>query len=67
MTRYYTLAQRVDGNWYPQFGDYDRSVVQDELQDYRDHDVRAKDLMIVTCDDESMAAFERAMVKALRG
>lgn len=30
---YYTLADLVDGRWAPQFGDYDRRVVADELAD----------------------------------
>lgn len=31
--KYYTLATRENGKWAPQFGDYDRKVVQQELED----------------------------------
>lgn len=27
------LTRESDGKWYPQFGDYERSVVADELRD----------------------------------
>lgn len=45
---YYTLAVREDGRWTPQFGDYDRELVEFERQDYRDHGHKARDLKIVT-------------------
>ena len=49
--KYFTLAVRTDGKWSAQFGDYDRATVQDELTDYRDHDMKAKDLRIVISGD----------------
>ena len=30
---YYTLAVRVNGKWGPEFGDYDRETVKDEMED----------------------------------
>ncbi|HKD77295.1 MAG TPA: hypothetical protein VKB76_17455 [Ktedonobacterales bacterium] len=36
--RYFTLlAKEPHKKWQPQFGDYDRECVEDELADYRDH------------------------------
>jgi hypothetical protein len=59
--RYFTLAVRDDGRWAPQFGDYDRSVVADELNDYVDsHDYRRKDLRILTTTD-AQAAIDAAV------
>lgn len=35
--KYYTLIDRqIGGKWAPQFGDYDRSVVADELLYHKD-------------------------------
>lgn len=66
MTRtYYTLAVREDGTWTPQFGDYSRKVVQDEMLDYRDHDHKAKNLRIVTSGDTQ--AEINAATSALNG
>lgn len=31
--KYYTLATREGTTWGPQFGDYDRAVVREELDD----------------------------------
>lgn len=44
---YFTLAQRIDGVWSAQFGDYDRETVEFELEDFVDHDVKRRDLRIV--------------------
>ena len=36
--KYFSLIVKEPGaQWSPQFGDYDRDVVQDELQDYKEH------------------------------
>lgn len=32
---YFTIVTLQDGMWSPQFGDKDRAVVVDELQEYR--------------------------------
>jgi hypothetical protein len=44
---YFTLAQRIDGRWTPQFGDYDRDCVESELTDFFENGVRRKDLRII--------------------
>lgn len=31
--KYYTVVEFAHGSWSPQFGDYEREVVQDELDD----------------------------------
>ena len=46
--RYYTLAQRIEGKWFPQFGDYDRASVVAEMDDYRDHGIKRSALKIVS-------------------
>jgi hypothetical protein len=64
MTRpYYTLAARAHGVWFPQFGDYDREIVEAELQDYRDHGRRARDLKIVRSQDARKVSVEMALAK----
>ena len=54
MTRtYYTLIERVDGVWYPQFGDYRLSVVRHELVDIRNADgAIGRQFRIVTSGDD---------------
>jgi hypothetical protein len=38
MRKYFSLlAKEPDGQWSPQFGDYDREVVEEEQRDYKDH------------------------------
>lgn len=62
--KYYSLIQRIDGRWYPQFGDYDREVVAQERQDMRDgfEAPRAKDLKII-CTGPKQADIEAAVAK----
>jgi hypothetical protein len=51
--RYFTLLHREDdGVWAIEFGDYSRAVVQDELEDFLDHDIRRKDLRIIQTQDD---------------
>jgi hypothetical protein len=45
---YHTLLERIDGQWCIAFGDYSRKTVQAELEDYREHGIRKKDLKIIT-------------------
>ncbi len=59
--KYHVLLVREDGNWTIEFGDYDKSVVQDERQDKRDHDVKAKDLHILTVDGDTQADIDAAV------
>jgi hypothetical protein len=48
--RYWTLCTRDEGTWSPQFGDYTRSVVEGEADDYR-REYRRKDLRIICTGD----------------
>jgi len=57
---YYTLAVREYGRWSPEFGYFDRQLVEFEQQDYRDHDHKARDLKIITT-----AAGGRAVMAAI--
>jgi len=35
---YFTLiVKEPDAKWSPQFGDYDRAVVDEEMHDYKEH------------------------------
>ena len=53
--RYFTLLHReADGVWAIEFGDYSRSVVQDELEDARySNDWRKSDLRIIQTSDQA--------------
>lgn len=59
--KYHVLMEKQDGHWCHEFGDYDKSVVKDELQDKRDHDVKAKDLHILTVDGDTQAEIDAAV------
>ena len=48
---YFTLAIREDGRWAPQFGDYERAVVAQEIRDAYAH-VRKQDCKIVKSDPD---------------
>lgn len=60
MAKYYQLCVRINDAWSPEFGDFDRECVEDERQDYRDSDYKAKDLVILTCKDGSRASLIEA-------
>lgn len=45
-TYHWLLSRDFDGDWTIEFGDYDKSVVRDERDDYRDHGFKLKDLRI---------------------
>jgi hypothetical protein len=53
-TPYFTLAVREDGRWSPQFGDYDRAVVEQEIADMLDSaawpGLKRRDTKIVRSD-----------------
>jgi hypothetical protein len=54
--RYHTLALRDGGIWRPEFGDYDKSVVEAERDDYHEgggH--RLADLRIISTGDTQAA------------
>lgn len=65
MKRYYTLAEKTGGKWAPQFGDYDRAVVNQEKQDWLDSDENAVLKIIVTSD--SQYDIEQAIIDLNRG
>ena len=46
--KYYTLAIWNPSSqiWTPEFGDPDYQCVKSEMQDYRDHGIKAKDMVI---------------------
>lgn len=48
--KYFTLAERnADGQWSPQFGDYDRDCVDEERADIiAGGTIKAKDLKVIT-------------------
>jgi hypothetical protein len=50
---YHTLLSRDarTGRWCIEFGDYDRSTVEDELEDYLDHGYRRNQLRIIKTGD----------------
>ena len=48
MTKYYTLAERRNGTWSPQFGDHDHDTVTDELDAYREDPNAADAYLIIT-------------------
>jgi hypothetical protein len=58
--RYFTLAVRwhweeagvLHSRWSPEFGDYDREVVESERDDYRSRDFKARDLKIISTGDK---------------
>lgn len=53
MRQYYTLVERsTSGVWSPQFGDFDRKLVELERQDYIDSgEIKGKNLKIITSGD----------------
>lgn len=71
---YYTLLSRDSGHpvtnqWTIEFGDYDRPTVESELEDYLDHDWKAKDLKIITTTGQQadIEAMVRELNERLRG
>ena len=62
---YFSLLVRFPdtGRWSPEFGDYTRAVVEEEMRDYRDHDYKARDLKIIATGDKP--ADVSAAVRAL--
>jgi hypothetical protein len=61
--QYHTLLLLDRGAWRPEFGDYDKSVVEAELDDYHDGGgYRLADLCIITTSD-TQAAIAAAVAK----
>ena len=48
---YYTLAIKIAGEWTPEFGDYDREVVEDEMA-YYGNEYKQREMKIVATSDE---------------
>lgn len=57
---YFTLCEKVDGKWCPQFGDYEKAVVKDELADWLDSGYSEFNLVIVKSED-SQVSIDRAV------
>ncbi len=63
---YYTLFQREQedsrraGQWLPQFGDFSRTTVQEELADYRSNGVKAGNLKIIATATSATVDIRRA-------
>jgi hypothetical protein len=51
MTKYHWLLLQDNGEWFAEFGAYDRDDVQAEYDDMRDHGVPHKRLKIVTLNE----------------
>jgi hypothetical protein len=62
--KYHSLLERIDGRWSIQFGDFDREVVRQELEDVHEGVpfVKKKDLKIITTA-ENQAAIAAAVAK----
>jgi len=53
--KYHTLLERRAGRWTPQFGDYDRETVADELESFAAGYDPADEYRIVTTKSEDPA------------
>lgn len=62
--KYFSLLQRIDDQWTIQFGDYDRSIVEAERDDYRhgSQSIKARDLKIISSGG-TQAAINAAVAK----
>lgn len=65
MKKYFSLLQRIDGRWTIQFGDYVKSVVNQEKIDMIDSDdsLKSRDFTIITTSDDQASI--NAAVEAL--
>ena len=48
---YYVMVMRSesDGFWYPQFGDFDKEVVKDEIENEKDSGCLSKGIKMISC------------------
>ena len=61
---YYTLLTKEDNSkWYPQFGDYDRQTVMEEVTEYVSEYGR-KNIKVVKAIDDSINSLKMAMMQA---
>lgn len=49
---YFTLAVREDGQWSPQFGDYDNGVVCEEAHEYQQCGTLKRDIKVIESADD---------------
>lgn len=63
--KYFTLVTRKDGVWSPQFGDYDRETVVQEIQDSYSEFRNVDRKVISTADDQ--AAINAAVANMQEG
>jgi hypothetical protein len=60
---YFMLFVREDGVWVPEFGDYERQIVVDEMEDYHHgyRNVKKKDMKVMR-----LASGKRLVVDAVQ-
>lgn len=64
--KYYTLAiwNEFGRSWSPEFGDYDYQTVKSERDDYKDHGMKAKYMIIFKTDyDAGQSAIDEQIKK----
>lgn len=63
MSRYYTLVELVGGKWSPQFGDYSREVVAQEIVDRADSDMRPRRFYKIVVSDDKQTSINATVAK----
>jgi hypothetical protein len=58
--QYYVLLIFTNNRWYPEFGDYDRSTVLSERDDYR-REYKASHLKVLAVKDDTQEATDCAV------
>ena len=64
---YYTLVERQDNVWYPQFGSFDRADCVDEAQCFRDAGTKKKNLKIIKTSPLQACINEAVIVLNMKG
>jgi hypothetical protein len=62
--KYYTVIEKLpDGEWTPQFGDYDRAVADQEMRDMKDSGsfVKGTKLKVITTDGSQQAIMAKCL------
>lgn len=59
--KYYTLAIKQNGIWSCAFGDYDKSVVQDEMDDMKESGYYDKCKFKIVCSDDNQESIDKAV------
>lgn len=61
---YFTLLERMDGQWFPAYGSYDKEDANSEFQEYVDNGTaKRKDLKIVKTETHYIEEIEREIAK----